>query len=67
MLSMCISDGSSSDKESNCKRPTRSQSLQHSKDDKESSPAGPEGVKDKRTKLTLLRAIDKWWGEVKEA
>jgi hypothetical protein len=46
-----------SDKESNCQieRPTGSQSLQHSKDDNESSPAGPEGVKDERRALTLCK------------
>lgn len=45
-----IRSDKSSDKESNCpsERPTMSQSLQLSKDDKESSPAGPEGVKVER-------------------
>ncbi|KIJ99776.1 hypothetical protein K443DRAFT_123101 [Laccaria amethystina LaAM-08-1] len=36
------------------RRPTRSQGLQRSEDDKESSPAGPEGVKEERTGLTFL-------------
>ena len=46
IVDVYISSVVSSDKESNCERPTRSQGLQRSEDDKESSPAGPEGVKD---------------------
>ena len=46
IVDVYISSVVSSDKESNCERLTRSQGLQRSKDDKESSPAGPEGVKD---------------------
>lgn len=51
-----IESETSSDNESNCQseRPTRSQSLQHSKDDNESSPAGAEGVKDEENPLTLV-------------